>query len=57
MWLAASIPSYEVEALVGLVSLENQGHGYVPHPVVGEAINPSHRAIFAQWVTVSVIIA
>jgi hypothetical protein len=42
----ASIPSCGVKAVVGLVNLESQDHGHVPHPIVGGAICPSRWAIF-----------
>jgi hypothetical protein len=51
----ASIPSYEVEALAGLIGLENQGCGQAPHLVVGGTVRPSYRVVFGRWVTVRVI--
>jgi hypothetical protein len=42
----ASILSYVVDALVGLVDLESQGRGRAPHPIVGVAVRLSHRAVF-----------
>ena len=56
MVLVASIPGYGVEALVGLIGLESQGRGRVPHPVVGGAVCLSHRAVFGRWGAVLVII-
>ena len=44
--LVTSIPSLGVMALVGLVGLKSQGCSCEPHPVVGEAVRPSHQAIF-----------
>jgi hypothetical protein len=57
VWLTASISSYEIEALVGLVGLESQGHGCGPHPIVGGVVRPSRRAISRRWVTVPVVTA
>jgi hypothetical protein len=42
----ASILSYGVDALIGLVDLESQGRGRVPHPIVGVAVRSSHWAVF-----------
>jgi hypothetical protein len=36
----ASILSYGVEALVGLVGLRSQGRSYEPHPIVGGGHTP-----------------
>jgi hypothetical protein len=49
--------SYEIEALVGLVSLKSQGHGCGPHPIVGEAVCLSRQAVSRRWVTVPVVTA
>jgi hypothetical protein len=51
----ASIPSYGVEALIGLVGLGSQGHGRAPHPIVGRAIHSPRWAIFGWWVIIPVI--
>jgi hypothetical protein len=38
------IPSSGVMAFVGMASLGSQDHSLEPHPVVGGAVCPSHRA-------------
>jgi hypothetical protein len=40
-----------VEALVGLIGLESQGHSCEPHPIVGGAVHPSCGVVFGRWVT------
>ena len=42
----ATIPSSTVLAFVGLDGPKSQGRCCVPHPIVGEVVHPSHRAIF-----------
>jgi hypothetical protein len=42
----ASILGCGVEVPGGLASLESQGHGLVPHPIVGGAIHSSCRGVF-----------
>jgi hypothetical protein len=53
----ASIPGCGVDVLGGLVGLESQGHGLVPHPVVGGVIRPSRRAVFRRWDAVPIVTA
>ena len=51
------IPSFGVVAFVGLVGLKSQGRRHGPHPVVGEVVHLSCRAVFGCWAAVLIVTA